>query len=205
MGEKSIQELAEEITQREWKMFHNTQNIGGQASCQNDWKTFEIMRKSQWETCNRAVLNSYLADLIRAETAGYNLLTEKYARMMEYTMPEEYEKIKDRLPKISGIKQEITENILKEYLPWRKEVNEKYPKLSNAGRPLGKNDDTEETTSVETYYRGELLTYSKETLELYYSYILDCVRAGRNLVYDNLENMVKMYGCSSLEDAEKKL
>ena len=47
MNEKSIQELAEEITQREWKMFHNTQNIGGQASCQNDRETFEIMRKSQ--------------------------------------------------------------------------------------------------------------------------------------------------------------
>ena len=58
---------------------------------------------------------------------------------------------------------------------------------------------------METYYRGELLTYSVETLELYYSYILDCVRAGRNLVRDNLENMVKMYGYSSLEDAEKKL
>lgn len=205
MTEKSIQELAEEITQREWKMFHNTQNIGGQASCQNDRETFEIMRKSQWETCNTPVLNSYLTDLIRAEAAGYNLLTEKYARMMEYTMPEEYGKIKDKLPKISDIKQEITENILKEYLPWRKEVNKRYPKLSNAGRPLEKNDDTEEVTSVETYYRGELLTYSEETLELYYSYILDCVRAGRNLVRDNLENMVKMYGYSSLEDAEKKL
>ena len=70
---------------------------------------------------------------------------------------------------------------------------------------MEKNDDTEEVTSVETYYRGELLTYSVETLELYYSYILDCVRAGRNLVRDNLENMVKMFGYGSLEDAEKKL
>ena len=205
MNEKSIQELAEEITQREWKMFHNTQNIGGQASCQNDRETFEIMRKSQWETCNTAVLNSYLADLIKAKESGNNLLTEKYARMMKYTMPEEYEKIKDKLPEISDKKQEITENILKIYLPWRKEVNKNYPKLSNAGRPLEKDDDTRTVTSVETYYRGELLTYSEKTLELYYLYILDCVRDGRNLVYDNLENTVKMYGYSSLEDAEKKL
>lgn len=82
MSEKNIEELAGEITQREWKMFHSTQNIGGQASCQNDWETFEIMRKSQWETCNKAVLESYLTDLIKAESAGYNILTEKYARMM---------------------------------------------------------------------------------------------------------------------------
>ena len=205
MDKQSIQELAEEITQREWKMFHNTQNIGGKASCQNDWETFEIMRKSQWETCNTAVLNSYLADLIRAEESGNNLLTEKYARMMKYTMPEEYEKIKEKLPEISEKKQQTAENILKIYLPWRKEVNKNYPKLSNSGRPLEKNDDTRTVTSVETYYRGELLTYSEKTLELYYSYILDCVRDGRNLVYDNLENTVKMYGYSSLEDAEKKL
>ena len=118
---------------------------------------------------------------------------------------EEYEKIKDKLPEISDKKQEITENILKIYLPWRKEVNKNYPKLSNAGRPLEKDDDTRTVTSVETYYRGELLTYSEKTLELYYLYILDCVRDGRNLVYDNLENTVKMYGYSSLEDAEKKL
>ena len=205
MSEKSISELAEEITQREWKMFHSTQNIGGQASCQNDRETFEIMRRSQWETCNRAVLESYLADLIRAESAGNNLLTEKYARMMEYTMPEEYRRIKDKLPEVSEVKRELTEKILEIYLQWRENVNEKYPKISNSGRPLEKEDDTAEVTSVETYYRGELLTYSEKTLELYYSYILKCVSDGRNLVYDNLLNTVKMYGYNSLEDAENKL
>ena len=205
MGHRSIQELAEEITQREWEMFQKTQNIGGQASCQNDWETFEIMRKSQWETCNTAVLNSYLTDLINAKKTGNNLLTEKYARMMEYTMPEEYEKIKDKLSKVSEIKQDLTEKILKVYLPWKREVNKNYPKISNAGRPLEKKDDTTEVTSVETYYRGELLTYSEETLKQYYAYILECVRNRRNLVYDNLENTVKMYGYKSLEDAEKKL
>ena len=205
MSEKNIEELAGEITQREWKMFHSTQNIGGQASCQNDWETFEIMRKSQWETCNKAVLESYLTDLIKAESAGYNILTEKYARMMEYTMPEEYSKIKDKLPKVSEKKQELAEKILEVYLQWRQEVNRNYPKISNAGRPLEKESDTAEVTSVETYYRGELLTYSEKTLELYYSYILECVSNNKNLVYENLMNTVKMYGYSSLEDAEKKL
>ncbi|MCP1224937.1 DUF4125 family protein [Sebaldella sp. S0638] len=205
MSEKNIEELAGEITQREWEMFHSTQNIGGQASCQNDWETFEIMRKSQWETCNKAVLESYLTDLIKAESAGHNILTEKYARMMEYTMPEEYGKIKDKLPKVSEKKQELTEKILEVYLQWRQKVNRNYPKISNAGRPLEKESDTAEITSVETYYRGELLTYSEKTLELYYSYILECVRDNKNLVYENLMNTVKMYGYSSLEDAEKKL
>jgi DNA-directed RNA polymerase subunit F len=205
MSDKNIEELVGEITQREWDMFQKTQNIGGRAACQNDRETFEIMRKSQWETCNTDVLNSYLTDLITAQTAKNNLLTEKYARMMEYTMPGEYEKIKDKLPEISDMKKELTEKILDIYIPWRIEVNKIYPKISEAGRPLKKSDDTSEITSVETYYRGELLTYSEETLKLYYSYVLECVNKNRNLVYENFENMVKMYGYNSIEDAEKKL
>ena len=62
------------------------------------------------------------------------------------SVTEFYEKIKDKLPRISNRKQTITENNLKEYRPRRKEVKKKDPKLSNAGRPLGKKDDTKEMT-----------------------------------------------------------
>ena len=205
MTHKNIEELTKEIVQREWEMFQKTRNTDGRAACQNDGETFEIMRKSQWMTCKQVVLESYLSDLIKAEETGSNLITEKYARMMKYTVPEEYRAIEDKLPKITKIKSDLTEKILDIYLSWRKELNENYPKLSNAGRPLKKEEDTREITSVETYYRGELLSYSEKTLELYYSYILECIQNEGNLVYDNFENMVKLYGYSSLDDAEEKL
>ena len=67
--------LIQEIVNREWDFFYNTQNIGGQASCQNDRKTFEIMRKSQWQTCNKEILDSYLRDLKEAEKEKHNLVT----------------------------------------------------------------------------------------------------------------------------------
>ena len=196
--------LIKEIVDREWDFFHSTKNIGGQASCQNDRKTFEIMRKSQWMTCNKEILESYLADLKKAEKEKHNLIMEKYARMMEFTMLEEFAKIKGELSELKSEKKEIVEKLLGIHLKWREEMNAKYPKISNAGRNLKSSDDTEKDTSVETYLRGEFLSYSVDTLELYYSYTVKCKNENINLVYENLNNMVKFYGYKSLEDAEEK-
>lgn len=197
--------LIQEIVNREWDFFYNTQNIGGQASCQNDRKTFEIMRKSQWQTCNKEILDSYLRDLKEAEKEKHNLVTEKYARMMEFTMPEEFEKIKEELPELKSEKKDIVEKLLGIHLKWREEMNAKYPKISNAGRNLKSSDDTEKDTSVETYLKGEFLSYSLNTLEQYYSYTVKCEEENINLVYENLNNMVKFYGYKSLDDAEEKV
>ena len=38
--------LSERIIQLEWEMFSAVSNIGGQASCQQDRGTFEVMRRS---------------------------------------------------------------------------------------------------------------------------------------------------------------
>ena len=39
-------ELIMQIIKLEWSMFTSAQNNGGRASCQDDWPTFEIMRRS---------------------------------------------------------------------------------------------------------------------------------------------------------------
>ena len=40
-------EKVEKILQLEWNMFQKVENIGGRASCQEDFETFYIMRRSQ--------------------------------------------------------------------------------------------------------------------------------------------------------------
>ena len=46
---KEKKDMIAEIMEIEWDMFQHVQNIGGRASCQDDWETFEIMRLSQYE------------------------------------------------------------------------------------------------------------------------------------------------------------
>ena len=43
-----VEELIEKIVMLEWKAFDKVENQGGRASCQDDWSTFSIMRKSQY-------------------------------------------------------------------------------------------------------------------------------------------------------------
>ena len=97
--------LVKEIVQTEWAMFDRVSNAGGRAGCQDDWETFDIMRRSQFVVWDRVSLESYRNDLQQAEKQGRNLLTEKYAYMMQDTCPEEYQKIEKELPVLSAEKQ----------------------------------------------------------------------------------------------------
>ena len=81
------QDLIAQIVAQEWAMFDEVQNNGGRAECQNNPREFEIMRSSQLKTWSEDVLKSYLHDLTSAAYSKRNLLTEKYAYMMESTYP----------------------------------------------------------------------------------------------------------------------
>ena len=96
-------DLVSKIIEREWDMFQNVENIGGKASCQQDYQTFEIMRYSQAMSWSEETLESYLKDLQKAQKNKRNLLTEKYARMMESTSPLEYAQIESLLPPLDLI------------------------------------------------------------------------------------------------------
>ena len=199
------EQLIFEIAQMEWDMFQHVYNTGGRASCQDDPDTFFKMRMSQWLAYSDELLESYANDCREALLAGKNFYFEKYTRMMETTYPEEYEKVKQYLPEISGKKREIVEQIVAVHLEWDAEVMRDYPGIRERGRVAHTSQDSKLAgSSMESYLRAELLTYSERTLSLLFSETEAARRAGGNLVKDIIENETKFYGYSSLEAAEKK-
>ena len=199
------QKLIDSIVEAEWNMFQATNNEGGRADCQNNWNTFQLMRKSQFMAWEEEMLESYLSDLKEGELKGRNLIAEKYARMMESTAPEEYENIKDRLPVIDKDRKAIAEQVIAIQVGWLEDFRKEYPKLSMQTRYIHTSEDTAWDTSAETYLRGELDTYSEQTFIMYCRYVIRLYQEGKNLNRMIVENTVRQYGYRSLEDAEGKL
>ena len=46
----------EEIIKIEWQMFQNVDNLGGRADCQDDFETFYIMRRSQYDNWSESTV-----------------------------------------------------------------------------------------------------------------------------------------------------
>ena len=193
------EKIIEKILEKEWKYFSNLNNIGGRADCQDNREDFIIMRKSQWETFNEETLLSYLEDL----NSKNNPLFQKYAQMMKYNSPEEYEKIKDILEKASDEKTDLVNKIMFIYMEWEKEFFERYPIFSSMGRPLYSSEDDDIETSIETYLRGELLSYSEKTLKLYLNYVIDNKKKNINLAIENIDNLARMQGFNDSNDVEE--
>lgn len=199
------EEYVEKIVSLEWKQFDKVENEGGRADCQDDWNTFSIMRKSQYLTWNEELLASYYQDLIEAEEKGWNLIMEKYARMMKSTAPEKYASLEKNLPVRSEERIAIQEEIIKLQVGWMEAFAEKYPKMAGNARSIHTSEDTPYNTSYETYLRGELGTYSEETLVLYGRFVVALQQAGKNLAYEIMSNTARLYGYESVEDAERRL
>jgi hypothetical protein len=186
-------------------MFSQTPNVGGKTPCQEDRPNFEINRTCQIMSWPDDLLESYLTDLTEATNGNRNLVSEKYARMMESTFPEEYRQLEPLLDPIDAGVKTLAEEILKVILDWEVEVRTKYPGIAKSGRPLYSSEDSPLGTSFETYLKGELRTYSKKTLELYLQYVLDLQFRKINGALIVLGNMIKLYGFSSMEEADDNL
>jgi hypothetical protein len=197
--------VIDSIIEVEWKMFQEVPNIGGRAACQDDSETFKIMRAGQSAGWSDAMLESYLDDLNEAERSGRNLLTEKYARMMSSTSPLEYAQIEHLLPPVDPEAIELIERIVRIVLEWEEELLEKYPYIVKRGRPLFSREDTIGVTSLETYLRGELSTYSLKTLKVYSDHIQKEQSENINGSAITLLYMIKQYGFDSLEEANEKI
>ena len=196
-------DLAEEVIRREWDQFQRTENEGGRASCQGNWPMFHQMRASQFMTWPEDLLRSYLDDLDEANRVGRNLVTEKYARMMASTAPDEYrERIEPFIPRLSDERIARQERVITVQVAWARDFRGHYPRLGAAMRVLTTAEDTPEDTSFETYLRGELGTYSDRTMALYEAMVEDLQAAGRNLTEQTVANTVRLGGFADLEEAE---
>lgn len=197
--------ITKQIIALEWKLFDQVHNRGGRAACQDDPQTFALMRFSQLNAWSQELRSSYYHDLLEAKRQGRNLLTEKYAYMMERTNPQEFVEIKDLIPLRIPEKDRMIAEICTIHVAWLEELEEQYPNLTGRGRPIHRQEDSPVTVSFETYLWGELATYSVRTVTIYLEYVRELQREGKNLNEMILHNTVLQYGYSSLEQAERKL
>ncbi len=198
-------DIIEEIVELEWNQFDKVKNEGGRADCQDDFETFSVMRKSQYMTWNEELLMSYRNDLIEANQKGWNLIMEKYARMMKSTAPERYAELEKDLSILSEKRIAIQEEIVRIQVTWMEEFANKYPKMADNARSIHTSEDNAYNTSYETYLRGELGTYSETTFVLYGRFITELMQKGKNLAYETMSHTAKLYGYDSIEDAENRM
>jgi len=198
-------ELIETIVKEEWAQFDKTVNEGGRADCQDNWETFSVMRRSQYLTWDEELLESFCNDLLSARAQGRNLITEKYGRMMESTAPQRYAELAPYFTKHGEDRIRIQEEIIGIQVGWMEAFAEKYPLLAGQARSIHTSEDSEYNTSYETYLRGEISTYSDETLLLYGRFIARLAQEGKNLAYETMNNTAQLLGYKDADDAEEKM
>ena len=183
------EKLIAKIVELELNMFVAVP-AGGIYSCQQDPDGFGLHRRVQFSIWSEDTLQSYLDDLYRAKEDGINLMTIKYARM-EDLIPRE-----NRNPRI--------EEIVTIQSRWQREMVKKYPYLMAGARHLSESDGSAYDTSFETYLRGELETYSDNTLKLLLKDMLGYSKMGVNGSERIYEHLVKEMGYNSIEEADLK-
>ena len=99
----------------------------------------------------------------------------------------------------------MIEKIAAIVLGWEEELFRKYPLVLRQGRPIRSSSDTLFVTSLETYLKGELATYSLKTLKLYHEHLVKEQSENINGSEITLAQTIKQYGFHSLEEANEKL
>lgn len=176
--------LITDVVSNEWEMFTNTNNIGRRSSCQDQKGNFIASRAAYWNMFDEQVLSSYLKDLSNAKSNKINLAAQKYGYMMESTDPDYFKTIKHLLVPVSDKKLKLVDSIMLIYMKWEESLISS--SLDNKNRVLYKQYDSKYNTSVETYMRGELTSYSEETLSLILAQFLKNVSDGENPVKNYL-------------------
>lgn len=198
------EQLIGQIIDREWTMFDKVRSVGGRAGCQDDWGTFSLQRRAQFRAWDAETLASYREDLEEAEKAGRNLLTEKYAYMMERTDPEAYAGMAGLLPETGAEKWAVIRQIMDIQMAQTREFAGAHMKFMRRARPVGPAGDAY-FTSIETYDLGELRTYSVRTLKAYLRNLEALRDAGVNMTQRIFENAVKQYGYPDIAACERAM
>lgn len=180
------------IIDMEWDMFVRVQNIDAPAPCQSNRPMFAIMRYSQHCAFSEAFLLAYEKDLQAAKSTGRNLVTEKYAYMMQDTDPDYYSRhLATALPKPSPVKQAAIDAAMAQLQHFQDVVYQKYPVLHEKSRPLA---DVGGETSSFTYMCGELKTMSLETIQLYLEDLNTAAERGENIIERIYQTTASFYG-----------
>lgn len=188
------QALIEEILERELEMFLSVP-ARYPAACQSDPAGFRDSRSAQFSVWSIEALTSYLEDLRRAVEQGRNLMTLKYARM-ENLVPNLHE---------DPLVENLIDQIVEVQLEWQQELAVRYPSLIGRGRPLEAEGDGPGVTSFVTYLRGELETFSENTLACLFRDVTEARTRGENLTEGTYREMVRNLGYRSIEDAEARI
>lgn len=189
-------DLTDEIIKIEFDMFDKVKNEGGRASCQDDFKTFQIMRGAQFDAWSQEMRESYLNDLKKALEDSRNLVMEKYAYMSGYSYMGETDDIDEKEALLVKTTQQEHGATM--------EMRQKYPNISKRSRPV-ESDEQKGIVGIDQYLLCELMTYSVETLRLYDAYLDELEKEGENLAQMIMENTVERYGYKNLDEAEAKL
>ena len=197
-------EIINMIIEAEWEMFDEVNNVGGRADCQDDGKTFYIMRYSGHCCLSEQTLTSYYEDIRAAKDENRNLITEKYAYMMEKTDKEYFDQaLKPYLPEISEEKRQIIDEIVAIKVESERAFVKAYPWFSQGSRPT--ETDERGIVSVKSYEAGELKTYSVKTLKYYLEDMRKLENKGKGPSFVVRDKMVKLYGYDSVRAAEDAL
>lgn len=196
----SKEDLIAKLIHMEWDMFTAVHNTAGRALCQDDKKTFLIMRTSQFMAWNVPTLCRYYCDVYDAKIHQHNLMTDKYGYMMETTHPAEYAAIKNELPAISMEKRQMIYQILRQQRHWLEATAGAYPNILRSGRPIRQSQAAKGDTAFETYTQGELMTYSIDTLNALWAHMQSLKAKGRNLNEEILQYTAKLYGLNGIAE-----
>jgi hypothetical protein len=194
--------MVDDIAAIEWMMFQAVNRGGPRASCQDDPTTFFAMRQAQFSVWNDASLLSYIEDLRTAMDNQCNLIQEKYINMMASTDPEAYKELQPLASPIDANGEHLVDDIVNILMEQNLPLLKNYPHVAAAGRPLRARDEAYGATSIETYTRGELRTYSNHTLSMLLAHIQNLALKGVSYAEQILINTVAYYGYASLEAAE---
>ena len=199
------QDAIRHLVDLEWAFFQNTRNEGGRAPCQDDRETFYVMRTGQAMGWSEKMVAAWTADLERAGAEGRNPGMEKYARMMAFTAPESYSAMEHLLPALEPETEKLARELTDQTVAWAEAARVRFPYVCASGRPIRSDEDSPYVTSLETYCYGELLTASRETLELFQRYYAAKAERGENLYIEIQTHTARLLGYGSLEEAERVL
>ena len=161
---------------------------------------------AKYENWTDEMLDLWIEYLEKSEAEGRNLLSEKYARMMQYTDLHYYNKhLKPVLPATPVRVFRLINEIVEQMITWEEEFAAKYPLVSGTGRPIRSDEDYKGQTSLESYARGELETYPEELLIMYRDYIKELASKGESLAEKNQLTMVNLFGYDTIQEAEDSM